>query len=179
MPLQIPASAYFGFASPTIIAGPKSETVLAGGTVTFSIIAAGSVYYQWRKDRSDLNGATNSTLTLTNVWRANVGAYDVTVWNSCNHTNRWAPATLRVLVPQRFEAPTLLADGRLRLPFRDQDGDVATLSYATNYFVPQISTNLVDWQTASGSLSLTNGFLVFDEATPPALPSRFYRIIER
>ena len=106
---------------------------------------------------------------------------NVTYFDGCIFSSTFpsGSAVLRVLVPQRFETPTLLADGRLRLPFRDQDGNVATLSYATNYFVPQISTNLVNWQAASGSLSSTNGFLVFEDATPLALPSRFYRILER
>jgi hypothetical protein len=134
--------------------------------------------YQWTKDGLDLNRATNATLYLTNVSRANAGTYTLTITN-CGRTNRTIPATLRVQVPQRFEAPTLLADGRVRLPFRDQDGNVATFSYATNYLVPQISTNLTEWQAASGGLSATNGFLVFEEGSPSNSRNRFYRIVER
>jgi hypothetical protein len=125
-------------------------------------------------------GATNATLSLTNVTRANAGVYDAIVtWSACHDDFLSQPGTLRVMVSQLLNAPTLFSDGRVRLPFRDEDGNVATYSYATNYFVMEASTNLVDWQTASGSLSLTNGFLVFEESAPLGAASRFYRILER
>jgi hypothetical protein len=158
-----------------------SQVIVGGQTAIFTATTrfpANPIAYQWSKDCVDLKDATNATLTLTNVRRTDAGGFDVTVVDISGQPFRGLRSMLRVLVPQRFEAPTLLADGRLRLPFRDQDGDVATLSYATNYFVPQMSTNLVNWQAASGRLSLTNGFLVFEENTPLVAASRFYRIVE-
>ena len=172
------------------IRGPRSQTASAGAAVTFrvdvEIYVCALANYQWTKSGVDLNFASSShqfpwysMITLTNVSRTDAGDYAVTVFEGCGRGNVTRLATLRVLVPQRFGTPWLLADGRVRLPFRDQDGNVATLSYATNYFVMQTSTNLVEWQTVSGSLSLTNGFLVFEDNTPFTSASRFYRIFEQ
>ena len=157
---------------------PASQIAPGGATVSFSV-PVGFLQYQWSKDQVALAGATNAMLTLTNVSRANAGVYDADVMNACGDRFNHVPGSLRVMVPQRFEAPTLLADGRVRLPFRDQDGNVATQAYATNYFEVQASTNLTDWQAVSGNVSLTNGSLLFEEGTPSNSQEMFYRVIER
>ena len=182
--LQIPRPLKFVAIGPLgteVTVLPLSQAVRAGQSATFiaSTTIAGPLIYQWWKEGVNLNGATNATLTLTNISRADAGAYGVTIASFWCEGGRSSNATLRVFAPQRFEAPTVLADGRLRLLFRDHDGNVAPYAYATNYFTMQASTNLVDWQAASGSVSLTNGFLLFEENTPLAVASRFYRILER
>jgi hypothetical protein len=70
--------------APVITAQPASLTVMAGSAATFSVTATGGlpINFQWRKDGANLNGATNSTLTLSNVQPANAGAYTVVVSNS-------------------------------------------------------------------------------------------------
>ncbi len=74
---------------PTVISGPQSQTLNVGQTVTFTVTAGGSqpMTYLWRKDGANLanggnvSGATNPTLTLTNVQGSNAGAYTVVVSN--------------------------------------------------------------------------------------------------
>jgi hypothetical protein len=73
---------------PGITSQPANVSVVAGGTATFSVAAVGSLplTYQWRKDGAALSGATNSTLTLSNVQSANAGGYTVVVSNSLGST---------------------------------------------------------------------------------------------
>ena len=56
--------------------------------------------YQWRLNGTNILTATNSTLTLTNVTRANSGLYTVGVSNSYGSLLS-ALTRLRVQVPQR------------------------------------------------------------------------------
>jgi hypothetical protein len=68
---------------PAITTQPASQSVSAGVTVTFSVVATGTpvLDYQWTFDGSPISGATSSSLVLTNVQSANVGNYSVTVSN--------------------------------------------------------------------------------------------------
>ena len=72
-----------GTVAPAITTQPVNQSVNAGATATFSVVASGSpTGYQWRKDGSPIAGATTATLTLTNVTAANAGVYSVAVSNS-------------------------------------------------------------------------------------------------
>lgn len=73
-----------GSTAPAFTQQPQSQTVTAGANVTFTANASGSPTptYQWRKDGTALNGATNSSLTLTAVTSANAGTYTVIATNS-------------------------------------------------------------------------------------------------
>jgi hypothetical protein len=62
---------------------PQSQTVLGGTNVTFTVTVAGKppFTYQWRLNGSDLSGATDSTLILTNVYPEQSGNYSVAITN--------------------------------------------------------------------------------------------------
>jgi photosystem II stability/assembly factor-like uncharacterized protein len=67
---------------PVISTNPVSSTVSPGGGVTLRITASsGDLSYQWAFDGTNIVGATNATLVITNVSPANVGSYTVTVSN--------------------------------------------------------------------------------------------------
>ncbi len=70
--------------APTITTQPASQTVTAGSSVTFSVVASGTatLTYQWKLGGTAISGATSASLTLTNVQSANAGGYTVTVSNS-------------------------------------------------------------------------------------------------
>jgi hypothetical protein len=61
----------------------ETTTVEEGETVTFQVTATGTppLFYQWRKNGVNIPGATNDTLTITNVQVADGGSYSVVVAN--------------------------------------------------------------------------------------------------
>jgi C1A family cysteine protease len=68
---------------PTIITQPTNQTVYVGGTASFSVTAGGTppLSYQWSFDATNILGATNATLVLTNVLLSQSGSYAVLVTN--------------------------------------------------------------------------------------------------
>lgn len=69
---------------PTLTQQPQDLTVPYGATATFSAAATGSspLSYQWRKDGTNLDGETYSTLTLYSLTPAQSGLYSVVISNS-------------------------------------------------------------------------------------------------
>jgi len=68
---------------PFIIAQPASQTVVAGLTVSFTVLAGGdpTLAYQWRLNGNAIAGATGTSLSLTNVQTSQAGDYSVVVTN--------------------------------------------------------------------------------------------------
>jgi hypothetical protein len=68
---------------PVITLQPTNQTVSAGGTASFAVVAGGTplLSYQWRFGGTNIAGATNATLTLTNVQFNQAGNYAVLVTN--------------------------------------------------------------------------------------------------
>ncbi len=85
---------------PFITTQPANQTNKVGGSATFMVAAGGTqpLSYQWSYDLFNIAGATNSTLTLTNVQLAQAGSYAVQVSNAYG-TNNSLPAILSVLPP--------------------------------------------------------------------------------
>ncbi len=84
--------------SPFIMNQPQNQTKSAGQSATFSAFAGGlpSLNYQWRKDDTDLAGATAASYSIPNVKSAHSGNYRVFVTNAYGVTNSTA-AQLTVL----------------------------------------------------------------------------------
>jgi hypothetical protein len=146
--------------------------------VNLSVTALGAppITYQWRKNGAEQAAATNATLTLTNVTRADAGTYLVVVTNSAANIQS-TNAVVRVLVAERLSPPTLLAGDRLQLLFTDADGGSLLTTNDLETFDVQASTNLVDWTVITNALSLTNGSILFQDSTTN-YPARFYRVLE-
>ncbi len=70
--------------APAISTQPVSQTIVTNGNVSFVVSATGggTLYYQWRKDGTNLNGQVNATLTLFNAQISQAGAYSVVVSNT-------------------------------------------------------------------------------------------------
>jgi hypothetical protein len=75
-------------APPLILSQPQGQSVTAGSSVTFSVLAESTtpITYQWRFNGTDLPGETNTTLSLNNVTLAVGGAYSVRVTNPVGST---------------------------------------------------------------------------------------------
>ncbi len=92
--------------APAIAQHPKSVLANPGDTVSFTVSASGTapLYYQWTCNGTNLAGATNSILVLTNLTVANVGAYNVTVTNSVGYLTS-SNANLVLVTNQSCVAP--------------------------------------------------------------------------
>lgn len=84
--------------APTITVQPKSDTVTAGQSVTFSVTATGTVplAYQWYKNDTAISGATSPSYSILTVQTANAGTYTVKVSNGTlpNATSNGAVLTV-------------------------------------------------------------------------------------
>lgn len=70
--------------APTIQTQPAASlAALVGGTASFTVVASGTPapVYQWRKNGSNLAGATAATLALTSLTTNEAGTYSVVVSN--------------------------------------------------------------------------------------------------
>jgi sulfur carrier protein ThiS len=73
---------------PVITAQPQSVVTNAGATVAFSVSATAvpAPSYQWRRNSTNLAGATSSSYTISNVQTTHGGTYSVVVANTCGST---------------------------------------------------------------------------------------------
>jgi hypothetical protein len=93
--------------SPAIYAEPTNQAVFSGKDATFSVAATGMqpLNYQWSFNGTNIMGATNSTLTLTNVLPSQAGTYYVVVNNFVTNTPS-TNVTLTVNIPPCVNAPS-------------------------------------------------------------------------
>jgi hypothetical protein len=85
---------------PTLSLQPMSVTANLGTSASFSVTATGgSPYsYQWKKDGSDIVGATAATLSFGTLLSTDAGSYTVVVTNAAGSVTSSA-ATLTVISP--------------------------------------------------------------------------------
>jgi hypothetical protein len=88
--------------APAITTQPQSQSVAAGASATFSAVASGTApSYQWQRSSdgvnwTDITGATNASVTISNVQMADNGAlFRVRATNSAGSATS-NPATLTV-----------------------------------------------------------------------------------
>lgn len=164
---------------PLITRQPRSQTVLAGAAVAFSLQTTddGPLTYQWRFNGQDILGATGSTFSLPEADRANAGIYTVEVANAGGSTTS-ANAVLIVRGLQQLAAPTLLANGTMRLMFGDQHGDPISAPNVFRYQL-QVSEDLRRWMPLNLPLVLVEGRIQVEDPEAGSHPKRFYRVVEK
>jgi N-acetyl-anhydromuramyl-L-alanine amidase AmpD len=86
--------------TPVITTQPTNQTVLMGANATFvAVVGNNPLAYQWRFNGSNIPGATNSSLTLTNVQFSDAGTYSLTTSNTVGSvTSSNATLTVNVLL---------------------------------------------------------------------------------
>jgi hypothetical protein len=142
---------------PTITLQPQSQVVNTNTTVTFTVAATGSgpVRYQWQFNGANIAGATNSSLTLSNVNLSHEGDYRVLTADDVT-AGASQVARLTVRVP-----PTVLVGLR---GSTNAVGSTITLSITASGSVPMgfswrrnslVVTNVV-LMTTSSTFSIVN-----------------------
>ena len=83
---------------PSVLVPPQNQIVFLRSNATFSATIGGSptLYYQWRKDGTNLVGATATNYTIASVTTNQVGYYDVVVTNVYGAITSTPPAALLV-----------------------------------------------------------------------------------
>jgi len=109
---------------PVITGQPASQTAVSGTTITLSVTAsgAGPFTYQWRRDGTNLAGATGATLVLNAAQPGDSGYYSVVVTNPNGATPSTA-ATINVLPVGASPNRVLSLDG---------NGDFVTIPSAAD-----------------------------------------------
>ena len=147
--------------APAITTPPAAQTVNAGDTVQFHVVATGTapLTYQWRKDGAALgdggivSGSTTDTLTLAGVAAADAGSYDVVVSNAAGDATS-AAATLTVnALP--------VAPG-ITTPPADQ---TVTTGGTAVFTVVASGTPPLAYQWRKGGVALADGGVVSGSAT--------------
>jgi uncharacterized repeat protein (TIGR01451 family) len=153
---------------PTITSQPSNLTVLAGADISLQVAADGipSPNYQWLLDGTNVLGATNSVLTLTNVQAAAAGDYQVVVTNSAGSTNS-AIAHLKILVAPDIAGIQVTATNVI-VSVMSVNGLNYTLEYKN-------SALDADWTPIAPSTPGTGGVIDLPDDTVPAT-SRLYRV---
>ncbi len=95
---------------PSLTTQPVGATLNPGQSVTFSVAATGDgLTYQWRRNGSNIVGATSSMLSIASVKGGDAGSYEVVVTGNCGTVTSSA-AVLVVNCPTITLSP---ADGTL------------------------------------------------------------------
>jgi hypothetical protein len=150
-------------APPTVAVVPPSRAAGVGTDVTFTGLVGGSppFSYQWQFNGTNLPGATNLTLVLTNVQLADAGAYALRVTNSAG----FATASATLVVGTVWLDGVSQAAGGCQFNVHSPTGALC---------VVEASTNLVNWTPLP---PFTNGTGLTNFTTPVAgFPRRFYRV---
>jgi hypothetical protein len=152
---------------PILTQQPRSTNVNPGTTVTLFVQATGTapLAYQWRRDGTNLSGATSSTLVLTHVQPAQAGSYDVTVSNAVGMATSSVAVVAVSLTPVHLSGIFELTNGgpRFHLTWTaDQD------------FVVETSTDFLSWAPWLTNAAPLRVFELVDPGTG-TYPQRFFR----
>jgi hypothetical protein len=158
-------------APPTITQQPVGLAVLPGATANFSVLATGTspLNYQWRFFGTNLNGATASSFSLSNIQPANAGGYTVVITNVYGSITS-AVASLKVLV-----SPTLTNVSGSSTNFGFNFQTVFGSTYVTQY---KANLNDTNWTAIATNIG-TGNLLSENFAITSGLSNRFYRIVVR
>lgn len=135
-------------AAPSIVGQPQAQTAVAGSGITFSVTVGGNptpTGFQWRKNGTNISGATSATLAISSVQSGDAASYDVLVsglgipGNLTSNT-----ATLTVTDPPP-SAPTSLnyvekTETTVTLLWSPSYDNVAVVNYAVFRGTTQIGT---------------------------------------
>jgi hypothetical protein len=158
---------------PQITAQPANQAAALGSNVAFSVTATGTgaLAYQWAFNQTNLGGATNFTLCLTNLQAANAGPYQVVV------TNLYGAATSCVATLSVLGAPVSLSGGSGGIQYSNGQFILQVTGLTgQGPVVIQVSSNFTDWTPIYTNPPGFGQFLFID-TNAGNLPAGFYRAV--
>lgn len=156
--------ALLGNGAPAIQTGLASQTVAWGGAARFIATATGacSLSYQWQLNGTNIDGATNAWLILSNILGNQAGAYTVVVSNSLGTATSAAGP---LAIQPRFATSQLsLSNGQFHLVAGGTQGAP---------FILETSSDLTNWVPAQTNTFPADGLPL---TLPAADNHQFFRI---
>jgi alpha-tubulin suppressor-like RCC1 family protein len=155
--------------SPAFTVRPWDREAAVGSNVTLTAFAVGrpALQYQWRFHGTNLPGATNPSLTLTNLRPGQAGDYVMAAANGLGAATS-AVANVNVLVPPPILSGPFVSANQLGLTFTALDGLVYVVEYKQ-----QLED--VTWLELSRRTG-TGAAVLITDSSPSAAGSRFYRV---
>lgn len=125
--------------APECVNAPESQSVDAGGAVTFTVTVSGTApfTYQWLFGGDPIEGATGSSLNITNANPSQTGVYSVSV-NNIHGNTTCGPASLVVI---EDTTPPVIVAGAIAL-------DLTTLRLVFDETIDAASVNTANIQVA-------------------------------
>jgi hypothetical protein len=176
--LMANALLYAGKVPPVIMLPPSNSVTTVGGNVSFNAAAVGlpPLTYQWRKNGTNIAGATTNTLTFP-MLAASPGLYTLVVSNSYG----LAVSSAALLnLPLRILPPALGVGKALPLFVGPSDGSPLTSDRAARisiYTATNLALPVINWTPLSAPLVFSNGLLRVDGIQATNSPS-FFKAVE-
>ncbi len=160
-------------APPTVTVSPASTNVFALSPVTFTANVTGGTApftYQWYDNLTNaITGATNASLTLTNLAVIQSGNYTVAVTNGIGGTTAFGSLTVNALVPPSVTGRSMVG-GAFQLTFNGPAGETFKVLSTTNIVTPRVNWTVLTNGTFTGSP------VTFADFTVTNHPRQFYLI---
>jgi hypothetical protein len=157
-----------------VLGQPFQRTAMAGDSITFSAgqFANRLANFQWQFNGVNLNGATNSFLTLRNVCWTNSGVYRVVISNTLGSITSPQMSLSVPHGPLFFDISSLsylATNGAFTMRLTGSSGVYAVVIYT--------ATNLTDWMPVFTNAPTTND-IDFIDVQVNGTPNHFYRAAE-
>lgn len=152
---------------------PQNLSIPAGAMANFTVtnvVGLGPFTYQWQFNNLDIAGATNMSLSLTNVQLDQAGIYSVVMGNGYGSVTNHATLKVRPFLFNTGLTNLLFTTNGLRLQLDS--------IYATQAVVILSSTDLVNWSPLFTNPPAVGSVLFLDKGATN-LTRRFYKAIEQ
>jgi Tol biopolymer transport system component len=143
--------------SPNIVSPLTNQTVPVGGTAAFSITVSGTApfSYQWSFNGTNISGATNASLTLTNVQFSQAGNYAICVTNA--YGSALSSNALLLVPPDHFAWNSIPSPRFVNTPFaitiRAQDPANSILTNFTGIAILGTTNDIAVTPSVSGNFA--------------------------
>lgn len=146
----------FQFSTPpsiNISTQPISQSFASGGSLTLNVAASGpGLSYQWQHNGTNIPGATNPALSLSNLGATNAGAYRVVISSSAGGSTTSQNANLLFFGDLKIYSGAILG-GPVGQQFQVEFADV-------------VSVGTTNWLSLTNVTLPVSPFLVIDPDSP-------------